>query len=104
MTSTVAATFCIAVLTLEALDSLSRIASSPRTETASEYPSLSSSLASPNRPLITTFEAKKRHQMMSFTKNYWSERQDFNLRSPAILSLNGPTSKIYKSHKIHKFR
>jgi hypothetical protein len=68
MTSTVAATVCIAVLTFKALDSLSRIASSPRTETASEYPSLSSSLASSNRSLITTSEAKKRHQMMSLQK------------------------------------
>jgi hypothetical protein len=68
MTSTVAATVCIAVLTFKALDSLSRIASSPRAENASEYPSLSSSLASSNRSLITTIEAKKRHQMMSFKK------------------------------------
>jgi hypothetical protein len=43
MTSTVAATVCIAVLTFEALDSLSGIVSSPRAENASEYPSLSSS-------------------------------------------------------------
>jgi hypothetical protein len=67
MTSTVAATVCIAVLTFEGLDSLSRIASSPRTENASEYPSLSSSLASSNWSLITTSEAKKRHQIMSFS-------------------------------------
>jgi hypothetical protein len=92
MTSTVAATVCIAVLTFEGLDSLSRIASSPRTENASEYPSLSSSLASSNRSLITTSEAKKRHQMMSFSKNVWSGRQDLNLQPPTIPSLNEPTS------------
>jgi hypothetical protein len=34
-------------------------------------------------PLITTAEAKKRHQMMSFSKNVWSGRQDLNLRPPA---------------------
>ena len=83
MTSTVAATVCIAILTFTALDSLSRFVSSPRAENASEYPSLSSSLASSNRSLITTSEAKKRHQMMSFSKNDWSGRQDLNLRPPA---------------------
>ena len=59
MTSTVAATVFIAVLTFEALDSLSRIASSPMPETASEYPSLSSFLASSIRSLITTAKEKK---------------------------------------------
>jgi hypothetical protein len=44
-------------------------------------------------PLITTSEAKKRHQMMSFSKNVWSGRQDLNLQPPTIPSLNEPTSK-----------
>jgi hypothetical protein len=104
MTSTVAATVCIAVSTCEALGSLSRIASSPRAEAASEYPSLSWSLASSNRSLITTAEAKKINQMMSFSKNYWSERQDLNLQPLLYLLWMKQYQKIHKSHKIHKVR
>jgi hypothetical protein len=39
-------------------------------------------------PLITTAEAKKRHQMMSFSKNVWSGRQDLNKYHNHLININ----------------